>query len=197
VSLSFAERVARNDARHAAAAERNHLAAERAALLLPASQAQGGMAGRRVLSHPLVAHAGNRVTPEIARQATGDLAALGRQLWTDLHLWSATYAGDRSAALAWLAAFGRRVPGAGCDCRRSWASVLKELPVEPYLTDAMALSRWGWMVHEEINRKLGRPAVSFAEAVRRWGWPEVWAEAWAETLPAPAPSRPPATSPSS
>jgi hypothetical protein len=176
VSLSFAERAARNDARHAAAAERNRLAAERSALLVPASQAQDGMAGRQVFSHPLAAHAGNRVTPEIARQATGDLAVLGRQLWTDLHLWSATYASDRSAALAWLAEFGRRVPSAGCDCRRSWAAVLKELPVEPYLTDAASLSRWGWMVHEEINRKLGRPTVSFAEAVRRWGWPEEWAD---------------------
>jgi hypothetical protein len=196
-TLTFPERCIRNDARHAAAAERNRLAAERSALLVPASQEQGRTAGRLVLSHPLAAHAGNRVTPEVARQATGDLAVLGRQLWTELHSYTATYSGDRPAALAWLAAFGRRVPSAGCDCRRSWGAVLKELPVEPYLTDAASLSRWGWMVHEAINRKLGRPAVSFAEAVRRWGWPEVWAEAWAETLPAPAPSRPPATSPSS
>jgi hypothetical protein len=189
VSLSFAERVARNDARHAAAAERNRLAAERAALLLPASQDRGsdGETGRATW----------QATAPAADTRQAALAALGRQRWTELHEFTGTWNGDVAAALAWLAAFGRRVPSAGCDCRRSWASVLKELPVVLYLTDAASLSRWGWMVHERINRKLGRPAVSFAEAVRRWGWPEVWAEAWAETLPAPAPSRPPATSPSS
>jgi hypothetical protein len=170
MSLTFAERVARNNRVDAVVAERNRLAAERAALLVPASQAQGSDGGTGRATRQATAPAVD------ARQATGDLAVLGRRLWTEMHLWSATYSGDRPAALAWLAEFGRRVPSAGCDCRRSWASVLKELPVEPYLTDAASLSRWGWMVHEEINRKLGRPTVSFAEAVRRWGWPEEWAD---------------------
>jgi hypothetical protein len=166
VSLSFAERAARNDARHAAAVERNRLAAERAALLLPASQDQDGTAGRQVLSHPLAAHAGNRVTPEIARQATGDLAALGRQLWTELHRWALAWDGNRATAREWLGAFRRRIPQVGCSCRAGWDDAIRANP--PDLDRPAELFAWSVLVHNAVNRTLGKPEVSLEEARRTW-----------------------------
>ena len=35
--------------------------------------------------------------------------------------------------------------------------------------DALSLFRWVWKFHNTVNKRIGKPVITFEEAVRKWG----------------------------
>ena len=48
----------------------------------------------------------------------------------------------------------------------SFASVLDEYPVTPYLDSRLSLMKWMHYIHNVINKKLGKERISFIEAMK-------------------------------
>ncbi|HUB24117.1 MAG TPA: ERV1/ALR-related protein, partial [Tepidisphaeraceae bacterium] len=91
-----------------------------------------------------------------------DPPANGPQLWADLHQWALTT--DLSDVVQWLARFAARVPCG--ECRRHWLAAVANSP--PLLESREKLFAWTVDLHNVVNRRLGKPPMSLADARRRW-----------------------------
>jgi|688.fasta_scaffold74274_2 hypothetical protein len=77
-----------------------------------------------------------------------------RDHWAKLH----TTLMDAVSFEAWVAA----IPG--CEtCRRDFRELMKSNP--PRFDDWF---RWTWEVHNEVNRKIGKPVLTWSEACHLW-----------------------------
>jgi hypothetical protein len=82
-----------------------------------------------------------------------------------LPLWTAFHTHIPSAdTLAWLAAFTAHLPCG--ECRRGFRAWVKANP--PQIDSQASWFEWSWRAHEHINIKLGKPAMSIADAIDRW-----------------------------
>jgi hypothetical protein len=70
---------------------------------------------------------------------------------------------------AWYRDWERRIPNINCDCRRHWKELVEANP--PDFASPLAFFQWGVDRHNDVNRRLGKPEVSFDEACRLYGWP--------------------------
>ncbi|MFH5806053.1 FAD-linked sulfhydryl oxidase, partial [Alienimonas sp. DA493] len=87
--------------------------------------------------------------------------------WRMLHEYALRYDGDAEAAGAWLDRFAA---GLGCDdCRGHWRKLTAENP--PDLTDAETFFASSVAWHNAVNRRIGKPEVTVAEARERWREP--------------------------
>lgn len=53
-------------------------------------------------------------------------------------------------------------------CRESYQRFIQEDPVADSLDDRESLTRWLWRIHELVNKKLGKPGITYEELVRRY-----------------------------
>ena len=89
-------------------------------------------------------------------------------LWPVLHNYAATYddgaANASASASAWLVQFAARV---SCgQCRTDWGNLIATHP--PDLTSRDAFFIWTWMIHEAINKRLGKTGISLEDARGRY-----------------------------
>jgi glycosyltransferase involved in cell wall biosynthesis len=110
------------------------------------------------------------VPPAVVTHETRLMAVVGPRLWADLHKRPLAFRGDAVAERAWLDLFTLRLPCGSC--RASWRALVAEMP--PDLADAARYARWGWACHNEVNKKLDKPVIGWAEAAWQWGWPRDW-----------------------
>lgn len=54
-------------------------------------------------------------------------------------------------------------------CQQHFSEVLAKYPLDERMTSSTELFLWSVDVHNEVNLKLGKPAMSYAEAVAFWG----------------------------
>ena len=53
-------------------------------------------------------------------------------------------------------------------CRSHYKETLQKIPVETWLDNRTSLVEWVWMVHNDVNERLGKPVISQAEFLRRY-----------------------------
>lgn len=93
----------------------------------------------------------------------------GPALWAELHRWALTVdvAGDQACGQSkrWLCEFTKRL---SCgDCRRDFDKMILATPPDFSSNAALFTSTVKW--HNEVNRKLGKPEMSLADAQRITG----------------------------
>jgi hypothetical protein len=98
-----------------------------------------------------------------ARQA--QMAAQGPKLWAALHQRALGFVPARAALqLGWLKAFARQI---SCgDCRLFYVQWLRANP--PVLTTSETFFDWTVDMHNAVNSKLGKPELSYADALIAW-----------------------------
>jgi hypothetical protein len=81
----------------------------------------------------------------------------GSSLWKELHLWALTKEPD----IDWLISWEKKVKAALgiCTCYKHWLKLKEQYPV-----DWDNLFEWTVRVHNIVNRKLGKPQMTVAEA---------------------------------
>lgn len=107
------------------------------------------------------------LVPLTARgKSISTLAVVGPKLWTELHRHALSLPGapiEKTLRL-WLDDFARRLPCG--DCRSHWKKMVKATP--PDLSGAAAFFAWTVARHNEVNARLGKPAMSVADALALW-----------------------------
>jgi hypothetical protein len=95
-------------------------------------------------------------------------AAWGPAKWEELHKWAIVVDLFAPRGLRdpqeWLNIFSRSLPCG--ECTMHWTKLLKELP--PDFSSNDALFEWSVRAHNVVNRRLGKPEISVAEARARW-----------------------------
>ena len=87
----------------------------------------------------------------------------GPIVWATIHLFAFGYAdqpsySEKRAAKEFYNGLPFLLP---CpECRDHFREVLAAAPVEPWLDDRTSLVTWTWMVHNQVNARLGKPAVT-------------------------------------
>lgn len=51
-------------------------------------------------------------------------------------------------------------------CKPSFKRYLEEIPLEPYLKDRKGVSYWSYLIHDRVNKKLGKKSPPYAEIVK-------------------------------
>jgi hypothetical protein len=82
----------------------------------------------------------------------------GRLAWTKLHSY-------KGCDPQWLEIWQFLIP-ARCDCKDGYQQILGETP--PDFTSPEAFFAWGVNLHNAVNRKLGKPELTLAEALSIW-----------------------------
>jgi hypothetical protein len=96
-----------------------------------------------------------------------------RKLWAELHNRAARGAyfvpSDKpqpGTERLYLASFERRIRCSGC--RRHWRAVVAKLP--PDFSSRAAYFRWTVRAHNQINKRLDKPAVTIRRARSLWNF---------------------------
>jgi hypothetical protein len=101
----------------------------------------------------------SRIARELAREERDkQLLNIYHALWQELHT-------KKDATKEWFASWLKRIPSLGCECRNAFEAIMKANP--PRFDDWW---RWTWEVHNAVNRKLGKPELSWEDSVAIWGW---------------------------
>ena len=82
----------------------------------------------------------------------------GKFAWSKLHAYT-------GCDPQWLDIWQYLIP-ARCDCKDGYQQILGELP--PDFTTPEAFFRWGVALHNAVNRKLGKPELTYEEALSIW-----------------------------
>ena len=91
------------------------------------------------------------------------IAAEGRKAWAMLH----NYLGCDPQ---WVELWEHFIPNSGgCGCTENYKSILKDHPLDYSSPDAFFVS--GVVLHNAVNRKLGKAEMGLDEARGRWGRP--------------------------
>lgn len=81
----------------------------------------------------------------------------GPVLWGELHRWALAGGPD---AEQWLAGFAKRLPCG--ECRKEWGAIVAESPPTGDLFE------WSVDAHNRVNRRLGKPELTVADALAIW-----------------------------
>jgi|GEM_PF-5086401 len=107
------------------------------------------------LQSPSLLH---RAASSAVNAAIEPLQALGRNLWHDLHTWTAA-PHTAQEDTEFLATFARRIP---CGlCRNEWKHIVSDSPPP---TGSAQMFHWAWQAHNTINAKLKKPVFPLEEA---------------------------------
>ena len=82
----------------------------------------------------------------------------GRFAWSKLH-------GYTGCDPQWLDIWQYLIP-ARCDCKDGYQQILGEMP--PDFSTPEAFFQWGVALHNAVNRKLGKPELTYDEALSIW-----------------------------
>lgn len=94
-------------------------------------------------------------------------ATWGRHLWYSIHYIALGYPASPSKATAeayksFFTSLHHVIP---CKkCASHYMDHLQELPIDGYLTDTSSLFEWTVLLHNIVNRQLGKPEMSVANA---------------------------------
>ena len=95
----------------------------------------------------------------------------GPIFWGTIHIVSLAYPDEPSyaekrAAKGFYTALPHILP---CPkCREHFREVLQGLPVETWLDNRKSLVEWTWMVHNQVNARLGKAAITQEEFFARY-----------------------------
>lgn len=108
-------------------------------------------------------------------EASVDPSHYGAVLWGGLHTLGQELVFSREAWMGYVR-YMREVlspahsPATGCaECWGHFEAWCEQLPPEEVM-DWMQASRWGWMAHNAVRRRQGKPRVPWEEAAARWDW---------------------------
>ena len=89
----------------------------------------------------------------------------GQSLWHTLHTFSANYKPENKIFfIQFVESFKRLIP---CPkCRNSFSAHLKSIPLEKYLDNRKSVLVWSYLVHNEVNEKLGKKSPPFKDVLR-------------------------------
>ena len=87
----------------------------------------------------------------------------GREAWTYLHTTD-----DPLNVI--VAKFETLIPRYGCSCKRDYAELKKQHPFDYTSADAFFVSTI--RLHNAVNRKIGKPEITIAEARKIWNRPQ-------------------------
>ena len=90
------------------------------------------------------------------------MAETGPELWKMLHVFAYFWKGKKTSAIKFLGFFSRKILCG--QCRSDWQKIVSELP--PDLKTDESLFAWTVLVHNEVNKKLGKPELSLDEAIQ-------------------------------
>ena len=92
----------------------------------------------------------------------------GPFFWHTMHISALGYPqqptyGDKRAAKEFYEAFAHLIP---CSvCREHYAQNLQKFPLTPHLDRRDDLFKWTVMIHNEVNKSLGKPVITEAESI--------------------------------
>lgn len=95
----------------------------------------------------------------------------GPMFWATMHILSLAYPeeptySEKRAAKDFFNALAHLLP---CPvCRSHYKETLQKLPVETWLDNRKSLVEWVWMVHNDVNQRLGKPTITQTEFFRRY-----------------------------
>lgn len=95
----------------------------------------------------------------------------GKYLWTSIHFIALGYpdkptAEDVANYKAFYTNFWKVLP---CyKCSKNYQRHLEELPIDPYMTDNMSLFEWTVLLHNIVNKELGKREWTVEEARQRF-----------------------------
>ena len=95
----------------------------------------------------------------------------GPMFWSTLHIMSLAYPDDPtySEKRAAKELFNALVYLLPCPvCRSHYKVILQVMPVESWLDNRKSLVEWVWMMHNEVNKKLGKPEITMSEFYKRY-----------------------------
>ncbi len=103
---------------------------------------------------------------------------LSKEQWVELYRahWESLHRIPQQLP-TWTAREGKRlykrwretIPVTGCDCGRKWNEIERENP--PDTSSQEAFFEWSVKVHNEVNKKLGKPFFSLDEAKAKYTTP--------------------------
>lgn len=95
----------------------------------------------------------------------------GPMFWSTLHIISLAYPDDPtySEKRAAKELFNALVYLLPCPvCRSHYKEINQLMPVETWLDNRKSLVEWVWMMHNEVNKKLGKPEITMTEFYKRY-----------------------------
>lgn len=90
----------------------------------------------------------------------------GRAAWAALHSYKQAGEWDAQRAKRWYSEWKLIIPKYGCNCLKHWKELEEQYP--PVFESEQTFWMWGWERHNDVNRRLGAPEMSLAEAVSLW-----------------------------
>lgn len=93
----------------------------------------------------------------------------GPGLWTALHCMTYNYPEnpsktDKNNYKVYFTMLGDMLP---CIyCRNSYKTYIKHLPIELFMNDRKGLTYWLFTLHNLVNKKIGKPIISFKECCK-------------------------------
>ena len=95
----------------------------------------------------------------------------GPIFWATMHILSMAYPdeptySEKRAAKDLFNALAHLLP---CPvCRSPYKETLLKMPVDTWLDNRKSLVEWVWMVHNDVNERLGKPTISQQEFFKRF-----------------------------
>jgi len=89
---------------------------------------------------------------------------VGPNIWRNLHVAALQWDGKVQSQASLLVKVGMNIPCG--ECRSFWSTRLRENP--PPKTNADDFFRWTWEAHNAVNKKLGKPEISFEDALEMY-----------------------------
>lgn len=99
-----------------------------------------------------------------------DAETLGRATWTFLHTLAATYPpnptrAEQERTARFMRDFSQIYPCA--PCAESFRAIIKRVPVDA--RSGPSFARWMCVVHNEVNKELGKEVFNCSSVGERWG----------------------------
>lgn len=92
----------------------------------------------------------------------------GPPIWAVIHSFTTAYEPSHNTSIAFvnfIHSLTELLPTE--DSRRNWSTLLENMPMEPYLVSRDSLFLWGFLVHDSLNRMIGRVEnIEFDDAKR-------------------------------
>lgn len=101
-----------------------------------------------------------------------------RALWVRLHKYAVdnqttwSQAESQTFLDQWTSDVDAAFPPTGCSCGNYLAAYTDKHP--PIMATAKEFFEWGYLLHEAVNAKLGKPDFSRADAIAMYGVPSAW-----------------------
>ena len=110
------------------------------------------------VNQPVAVNQCRTQTTDVKAQKEAYKAKQGRFAWSKLH-------GYTGCDPQWLDIWQYLIP-ARCDCKDGYQQILGEMP--PDFSTPEAFFAWGVNLHNSVNRKLGKPELTYEEALSMW-----------------------------